>query len=106
MWTFSPTFTSPVTLVLESRLISQRSFPFCTVMTESVTSRTGPVTSYVFAPAANTELPPARQRAANRLRADLVFMCWIRPPRSRSIQGFCEDYQRSAQIRADFEARR
>src|SRR2546423_13715844 len=32
--TFVPTFTSPFILVFESRAISQRSFPFCTIVTE------------------------------------------------------------------------
>src|SRR6266487_2593823 len=44
MVTFSPTLRSPLTLVLESRLISQRSLPFWTAIIESFTSSTGPVT--------------------------------------------------------------
>lgn len=44
MVTFDPTFTSPLTFVLESRAISHRSFPFCTAIIVSFTSRTGPVT--------------------------------------------------------------
>src|SRR6266404_2746567 len=38
MVTFSPTLRSPLTLVLESRLISQRSLPFWTAIIESFTS--------------------------------------------------------------------
>src|SRR6476660_4924192 len=73
--TFSPTFRSPVTFVLASRLISQRSFPFWTAIIESVTSSTGPVTWYVFPPAAKAALLNARLAAANKLSGNFIFMC-------------------------------
>ena len=48
-------------------------FPFCTTIIESFTSRTGPVTSYVFAPAKATLLK-ARLAAANKLNAVFIFI--------------------------------
>jgi len=41
--TFAPTLSSPVTLVLAFRAISQRSVPFCTAIMSLVTSSTGRV---------------------------------------------------------------
>jgi hypothetical protein len=44
MVTFSPFFSSPVTLVSAVRAISHVSVPFWTVMVSAVSSSTGPVT--------------------------------------------------------------
>src|SRR5438034_6122772 len=96
---------SPVTLVFASRLISQRSLPFWTTIIESFTSRTGPVTSYVFAPAKATLLK-ARLAAANKLSADFVFMCRLDSLRLFLFKRFCNsDSERSEAKREKRTAR-
>src|SRR5439155_593525 len=65
--TFSPTLRSPVTLVMASRPISQRSLPFSTTIMSSLSSSTGPVTWYVLGAAASAPRPAGASIARQRI---------------------------------------